>query len=307
MAEDSDFSTFEPLHGKRPYQLLDSHPNNQYVALQVVAILEALAERAGVWDRNTGKLVWAPEDVRALAWLYGGEQVAMLSEEYHRAPDHPAIIGSPLQREFTYTFFRASWPERGFIDSCGLHFPTGWPTDLVISPRGDLAIVQWHDQGESGLEFVTLEGDRPQQIEHTGLPHLAPLALTGGKGGGGFPLNTPFTFRPVFSPDGRYIVMAWQDDGAWWDPRVCDANSAGKIMDPISPGGEFTLGTISILDWDELSHLAIPLVEQLPAGWRPEPRADGGEGLLFEPPVFIDAEHFTLALPTGEIRTFSVR
>jgi hypothetical protein len=125
MSEEFDFSTFEKLHGKRPYQLLDRHPENQYVALQMVATLETMAERAGVWDRHSGKLVWAPEGVRALAWLHGGEQIAMLHEEYHRAPDHPATIDSPLQREFTYSFVRASWPERGFIDSCGLHFPTG--------------------------------------------------------------------------------------------------------------------------------------------------------------------------------------
>jgi hypothetical protein len=307
MPEDLDFSTFEPLHGKRPFQLLDRHPDGQLVALQVVVWIRAMTDRAGVWDQHTGKLAWAPEGVSALAWLQGGKQVAMIQEAYHRAPDHPAVIGSPLQREFTYTFVRAMWPQRGFIDSCRLHFPTGWPTDLIISPREDLAIVQWHDQGESGLEFVALGDASPQQIEYTGLPHLAPLRLPGGKGGGGFPLNTPFVFRPVFSPGGRYIVVAWQDEAVWWDPRAYDASSAGKFADPTSPGGECTMGTISVINWNERTHYSIPLVEILPAGWRPEPREDGGEGLLFEPPVFVDAEHFTLALPTGETRTFSVR
>jgi hypothetical protein len=265
-----------------------------------------ISARACVWDRSTGKLIWAPDGVSSLAWLRGGEQVALLQEEYHRAPDHPARIGSPLQREFTHTFVLATWPEHGFLDSCGLCFPIGWPSDLVISPREDLAIVKWQDQGESGLEFVALGEKGPQQIERTGLPHLAPLRHVRGDGGGGFPLNAPFTFRPAFSPDGRYIVMAWQDKAAWWDPRVYDTSKTGKFADPVSPGGEFTMGTISVLDWDERTHHGIPLVEQLPAGWRPKPRDDGGEGLLFEPPVFIDAEHFTLALPTGEIRTFSV-
>jgi hypothetical protein len=232
--------------------------------------------------------------------------VALIHEEYHRAPDHPAIIGSPLQREFSYTFVHATWPELSFIDSCGLAFPTGWPVDLVISPREDLAIVKWRDQGESGLEFIALGENGPQQIERSGLPHHARLRHVTGDGGGGFPLNTPFVFRPVFNPDGRYIVVVWQDDGAWWDPRVYDASNVGKFADPISPGGEFTMGTISAIDWHERMHRAIPLVENLPAGWRPEPREDRGEGLLFEPPVFIDTEHFTLALPTGETRTFSV-
>jgi hypothetical protein len=242
-----DASDFEPLHGERPYWFLDHHPDGQYVALQVVTTLETTVERVGVWDQHTGKLVWAPEGVSALAWLEGGNQVAMLQEEYHRAPDHAAMIGSPLQREFAYTFVRATWPERGLIDSCGLHFPTGWPTDLVISPRENLAIVQWHDQEESGLEFVALGGDGPQQIEYTGLSHLAPLRLTGGKGGGGFPLNTPFVFRSVFSPDGRYIVLAWQNEAVWWSPDAYRADNTGKIVPPGSLGGEFMIGTTASL------------------------------------------------------------
>lgn len=307
MFVDFDTSGFEPLHGERFFWFLDRHPDDRHIALQVIASLHTSAERAGVWDRYTGRLVWTPEGVSALAWLHGGEQVALVYEEYHRAPDHPAIIGSPLQREFTHTFVLATWPERDFIDSCGLHFPMGWPTDLVISPREDLAIVKWRDQEESGLEFVALGENGPQQIERTGLPHLGRLGHVRGDGGGGFPLNTSFTFHPVFSPDGRYIVMAWQDDGDWWSPDIQDRGNAFTVADLISPGGEFAMGTISIINWDERTHRAIPLVERLPPGWRPAPRDDGADGLLIEPPVFADAEQFTLALPTGKIRAFSVR
>jgi hypothetical protein len=306
MAVDFDTSSFEPLHGERFFWFLDRHPDDRHVALQVIASLHTSAERAGVWDRYTGKLVWTPEGVSAIAWLHGGEQVALIHEEYHRAPDHPAIIGSPLQREFSYTFVHATWPELSFIDSCGLAFPTGWPVDLVISPREDLAIVKWRDQEESGLEFVALGETGPQQIERTGLPHLARLRHVKGDGGGGFPLNTPLVFRPTFSPDGRYIVLAWQDDGRWWSPDIYEAGKASKAVESVSPDGEFTIGTISVIDWQERTHHSIPLVATLPAGWRPEARDDGGEGLLFESPVFIDAEHFTLALPTGKVRTFSV-
>jgi hypothetical protein len=306
MPVDFDTSSFEPLHGERFFWFLDRHPDDRHVALQVIASLHTSAERAGVWDQYTGKLVWTPEGVSAIAWLHGGEQVALIHEEYHRAPDHPAIIGSPLQREFSYTFVHATWPELSFIDSCGLAFPTGWPVDLVISPREDLAIVKWRDQEESGLEFVALGEKDPQQIENTGLQHLAPLALTGGKGGGGFPLNTPLVFRPVFSPDGHYIVLTWQDEAVWWSSDAYSADDSGKIVPPVSLGGEFTTGTVTIIDWQERTHRSIPLVERLLAGWRPEPRDDGGEGLLIEPPIFVDDEYFTLALPTGEMRTFSV-
>jgi hypothetical protein len=67
------------------------------------------------------------------------------------------------------------------------------------------------------------------------------------------------------------------------------------------------MGTISVIDWQERSHHASPLVDRRPAGWLPELREDGAKGMLIEPPVVIDAEHFTLALAIGEVRTFSVR
>jgi hypothetical protein len=307
MPVDCDTSSFEPLHGERFFWFLDRHPDDRHVALQVIASLHTSTERAGVWDRYTGKLVWTPEGVSAIAWLHGGEQVALIHEEYHRAPVHPARIGSPLQREFSYTFIHTTWAELCFIDSCGLAFPTGWPVDLVLSPREDLAIVKWRDQEESGLEFVALGETGPQQIERTGLPHLAPLGHVKGDGGGGFPLNTPLVTRAAFSPDGRYIVMAWQDDPVWWSSESYQWNKLHGRTAPASPDGEFTMGTISLINWDERTHHAVPLVGRLPTGWRPEPRDDGGEGLLIEAPVFVDAEHFTLALPIGETRTFSVR
>lgn len=164
----------------------------------------------------------------------------------------------------------------------------GWPVDLVLSPRGDLAVVQWQDQEESGLEFVALTSDGPRQIAETGLPQLG--ALRGSSNGGGFSLNSPLVFRPVFSPDGRYLLVPWQREMVWWSDE----------------GGEYTFGMISVLDWQERTRRAIPLIEHVLAGWRPQPREDGGEGLLVEPPRFLDAERFDIALPTGVVRAFGV-
>ena len=113
---------------------------------------------------------------------------------------------------------------------CALDFPTGWLVDLVLSPRGDLAVVQWMDQEESGLEFVALEADGPRQLAETGLPQLAPLR--GFPNGGGFPLNTSLVFRPVFSPDGRYLLLPWQDDIVWWSEDVYDVDAAGNDLAP---------------------------------------------------------------------------
>ena len=303
---ENNFAHFAPLHGERPFVMLDSHPNGRYVALQVVTYLETTCNRAAVWDRDTGKLEWAPEGVSALAWMPSGEHVAFIHEKYEHAPDHPAIIVTPLQSEFTYTLVLATWPEPRSIASCSVDFPMGWPTDLVVSPRGDLAVVEWNDQGESGLEFVAITADGPQQIAHPGLPHIAPLVNGGGIDGGGFLLTTNLTARPGFSPDGRYIVLAWQNEWVWWSQRYYDVDADGNEIAPASPGGEYTIGTVSIIDWQERTHRMVPIVEAIPIGWRPDPRSDGGEGLITDPPDFLDSEHFTLALPTGVVRRFSV-
>jgi hypothetical protein len=300
-----DPSTFERLHGERPWQLLDRHPDGRHVAMQVIAVLETTVHRAAVWDVEAGRIVWAPEGVSALAWLAGrGDQIALVHEHYEPAADHPSIIGSPLQGEFSYAFALASWPDHDIQVECPLNFPTGWPVDLALSPRGDLAVVQWQDQGESGLEFVALQQKGPRQITETGLPQLGSLRRF--PSGGGFPLNTSLVFRQVFSPDGRYLLVPWQDDPAWWSEAAYGYDPARGRIAPTSPGGEYTIGVISVLDWQERTHHMISLIEHLPVGWHPERREDGGDGLLIELPTFVDAEHFIIALPTGTVRAFSV-
>jgi hypothetical protein len=293
-----DLSQFERLHGEKPLKVLDRHPDGRYVALQVIALLHTTAERAAVWDLETKRIVWAPEGVSAIAWLPGGDRVALINEQYQPAPDHPAIIVSPLQSEFTYSFMIASWPEHKPQTHCLLKLPTGWPIDLAVSPRGDLAAVVWQDQGEAGLEFVAFEGDTPRQIAETGLPQVG--SLGGFLNFGGFPLKTQLVFHPVFSPDGRYILVPWQANEDWWDIAMPNGMKASDTS------REFQIGTISILDWDERTHQAIPLIERIPAGWISEARDDGWYFLLIEPPVFLDAERFTITLPTGAVRKFSV-
>lgn len=281
-------STFEKLYGEHPSQVLDRHADGRHVALQVIASLKTTVQRAAVWDLETRRIAWAPNGASVMAWLPGGERIALVNEE----------------RASAYAFVFASWPGRAPLDRCALHFPTGWPEDLVLSPRGDLAVVQWMDQEESGLEFVALGPDGPRQLAETGLSQVGPLR--GIPNGGGFALNTSLVFRPVFSSDGRYLLVLWQDEWVWWSEGAYDFDAEGNYVAPVSPGGDYTLGMISVLDWQERTHHAIPLVARVALGWRPEPRDDGAEGLLVEPPTFLDAEHFTVALPTGSVRTFSV-
>jgi len=60
-----------------------------------------------------------------------------------------------------------------------------------------------------------------------------------------------------------------------------------------------------MIDWDERRVRTIDVMVDLPTGWK-SPFLDTPQELLYDP-QFIDDEHFTLHLPTGEIRTYSVK
>jgi len=59
-----------------------------------------------------------------------------------------------------------------------------------------------------------------------------------------------------------------------------------------------------MLDWGQRPVWTIAVTVSLPPGWRPP--SMGGAGELFGDPRFLDNEHFTLPLPTGEARTYHV-
>lgn len=55
MRYDYDTSGFEPIAGRKPSALIDPHPDGRHVALQAQ---DSPLNRAGVWDAETGRLVW---------------------------------------------------------------------------------------------------------------------------------------------------------------------------------------------------------------------------------------------------------
>jgi hypothetical protein len=303
---DLDLSTFEPFMGETPYRVISRHAHDQFVAFQVMAEHPQTGHRrefSALWDSSTGKIVWAPEYTIAMAWRPDGNQIGMLRERYDYNPSAHQIIGSPLQSEFTYTWERRSWPEKTLISACRIQMPTGWPDTLAISPRHNLAVFQWFDQEESGLEFITLTDEGDFQLQDAGLPFSAsvrPICLR--KNGNGYPIGSSLATTPTISLDGRYIVFGWQDKWVWWADLA--PNQYLKDDTP-SRVGLCQVGKVEIIDWDERRVRTIDVMVDLPVGWKP-PFLDTPKELLYDP-QFIDNEHFTLHLPTGEIRTYSVK
>jgi hypothetical protein len=300
-----DLTGFEPFMGKAPFRVLSRHPNGLLVALQVVTNhpqTGCTADFGAIWNVETRKLVWKPEGVSALAWNVDGSEIGLICERYKYDPTAHVLIGSALQSEFTYTWERRSWPDKERISSCPITMPTGWPEAVAISPRGNLVVFQWFDQGESGLEFLTLTEDGDFQLLDTCLPLCASIrSIFLRAGGNGYPIGSNLATLPAFSPDGRFIVFGWQDDWAWWADLLpgewVDDDTLAKV-------GECQMGVFEIIDWEIRTVRQIPVIVDLPPGWYP-PGSGGPPEELMADPEFIDREHFQFVLPTGTTRVYS--
>jgi hypothetical protein len=279
MNDDLLLETFEPLDGTRPYNVLDRHPDGRSIALQAY-LASAHGERAAVWDLDSGTLIWKPSDTIALCWLLEGDHALLLRETYRRDPQHPPIIASPLQSEFTYTLERQTWPEHQLIRSCIVTPPEGWVNRVTVSPRKDLASVRWFEQHAAGFVLIDLDPDEDRQLPGVGY-RTAPYNLVEG---------------PVFSPDGRFIVLTC-GRGFWW------SDEAGDPMQPAA-GGSYELGHVAIYYLANHSVREIHVREEVPAGWLPDDPEDIRNELLGEP-VFADDQEFTVLLPNGSERRFS--
>lgn len=65
------------------------------------------------------------------------------------------------------------------------------------------------------------------------------------------------------------------------------------------------MGVFEIIDWDTRTVRQIPVMVDLPPGWRP-PGTGGPPEELMADPIFIDHEHFQWLAPTGERRVYSI-
>lgn len=301
-----DLTQFEPFIGATPFRVLSRHPNGLLVALQVITThpqTGCTASFGAIWNVETRELVWEPEGASCLAWNADGSEIGLIREYYEYDPKAHRVIGSALQSEFTYRWERHSWPDKALISSCPITMPTGWPEATAISPRGNLAVFQWFDQGESGLEFLTLTEDGDFQLLDTGLPLSASIrSLCLRPGGNGYPVGSNLATLPAFSPDGRFIVFGWQADWTWWAdllPDECvDDNTATRT-------GEQQMGIFEIIDWETRTVRHLPVIVDLPPGWSPPGHGGPPEELMADP-MFVDRKHFQFMLPTHKMHIYSV-
>lgn len=262
------FDEFEKLPGGVPYRLLGSHPDGNYVAMQAKAHPSG---RSAVWDRETKRIAWRPERAIALAWLRNGTQIGVLRE----------TSNSP------YEFALYSWPEAQLLQSCPVSPPPGWGEmlDLVISPQNDLALCHWIDQSEAGFEFIDIASQGISQDSQ------ARYFLEG----------TNDVTRAAFSPDGQLWVFGYKMYEIWWVP---DPENI-ETYDQPARGGKYPLGVLQVFRGKQPLARTIPLLATLPAGWLPAD-PDAEEVLSIGDPVFLDARHVQVRLPSGETQVYPV-
>lgn len=150
--------------------------------------------------------------------------------------------------------------------------------DLVVSPTNDLAICQWIDQSEFGFEFFTLS-------DHS-IVHLSQQEY--------IKRGTNRTTRPIFQPEGHLWVCAYQDNYDWYLDE--DARRDGRYI--AKEGKQGQLGALQVFHQTQLLG-EIPLIATIPAAYSEELEYHLSESL----PVFLDAYHVLIRLPSGESQT----
>jgi hypothetical protein len=114
--------------------------------------------------------------------------------------------------------------------------------ELVVSPSGRyLALFLYSGQSEVGYELFELTPE---------LAHVGGLPYVFGEGD-----------APVFSPDERHMVMAWETYFDWWNDETIAARSRDS---------EIEWGALAVHELPDGAIFRVPLVARVPAGWSPE-------------------------------------
>jgi hypothetical protein len=277
---ESPDSKWEALAGALPDVCLDVHPSEEFVAMQVLPSAGFTNERAGVWNTKTRTIHWNPGNANALCWIEGGNELLVLEELHDEGVTKPPVLATPAQREYRHFMRRLSWPGLDTISCLELEFefPHGWLVDVVASPADALACFVWEDQCEAGIEFVSWEGPRLQQLPNIG--HYE---------------NSNRIQGPVFSADGTVVVMTF-GAGVWWAETPDDSSAGGKLNVGRIVWGKTKSGRYRRIDIDV----------SVPAGWRPEDPQDMLHNECLSMPVFTCPHEVRVVLPTGEERLFPI-
>jgi hypothetical protein len=273
----------ESLDGNQPFQILDRSPDTAVFVGQIISSARYERRRSALWTTESGKVLWSPEGVSGMAWFPDNISLGVVYSQYSYQPDLHTIIGSPLQREFSYAFVQVSWPELTLIGSCELSPLLGMPIDLTISPRGDHATILWCDQTASGLSFV--------QTENAELIELSQFW---------YDIASDIVTRPVWSRDGKHLAFGWQEAEVWWATNPTEPDEEEPAA-----GGHYVIGHLTILDLEHQIAQTYPLADDIPPGWLPIPDLKGTSGFLRDP-VFLDNARVVITLPTGKKLAFAV-
>jgi hypothetical protein len=302
---------FEKLGGYAPNQLLDGHPHDSLVILQAFA--ENFTRRSAVWNAQTGKIAWAPADAFMMAWCHDGQEIGVICEQ-----DVPVSTArrnqKPSQREHVYLWKRYAWPSLQLLSSCLLTQSTDALFHLVISPRSDLAACHWESSEQEILSFIVLtpQGDVPL-IDLPFSSHEPLIERHAEEKVSGYLFEPFMVTRPVFSPNGRYLIVGWEKKWYWWPgPEEEEWEEGDRSEETVwgedwkRPKGDCHFGMIAVFDWNTSQIRTILISAPIPPDWVPPPWGHEAAEMRFGAPAFLDNSHFSLQLPTGEQKTYSI-
>ncbi len=155
----------------------------------------------------------------------------------------------------------------------------GWPDNLLISPQSNLVVLRWLDQGFSGWEFILLRKTDDFHLKEARIELDSEVEA--------------FT-QPAFSPDGRYAVSGYHTQ---FNPAFPAWEAAHW---KIAQQGRYEVGGVTVLRLLDGTSYRIPIADAVPI------KLHGTASHFFEPPVFLDNDHFLVLLPTGANKTYQI-
>jgi hypothetical protein len=218
--------------------------------------------RGGIWERS-GKLVFLPANAKDVVLLPKEKELLVLERVFRKVS--PNNTGVPCLLK------RLEFSTRKVLAQGEIITPHNIGQSLIVAPKGDKALVTWHEQVDWGYATVDLHQMRqlPQSFEwHT---------LT----------DSP----PSFSPDGKLVVSCnFVRPQAWWA-----GEDGGDPQDP-SPGGTLKVSTIVVHDLESGQTSQHDLLVTVDEGWLPD-RPDEREWQQVWGPEFMSDQQFRIWLP----------